>query len=336
MLVTGCSRRVLSVVALSVAGLTVSSVCQGQAALPAGVVEQPVSFATDGLQAPGTLTMPATHSSAVPIVVMTQGSGVQDRDETVGANKVFQQMAWALAQRGVASLRYDRRPKFDMASFKAHPDLDHEVVIDAVSALGYAAGVPGVDPAKVFFLGHSLGAELGPDIVAARELQKPGSVRGMILLSGIARPIDQVLPEQIRALGTLQGGTPEQIAAAAAPYDKLFAAARNPQLPDSTPTGGGTTLGYWRGWMKRDPVKTMATLKVPALVLRGTNDLNAPHEDFALLVKASAAGSASREFAGLNHEYFAAPGDGKDLMQPHQVSTEAMDVIATWVKTGRI
>jgi dienelactone hydrolase len=147
---------------------------------PGDVVERQIVFFSDGLQAPGTLTFPAKTSRGLPIVVMVQGSGVQDRDETIGANKVFQQMAWALAASGVASLRYDRRPKFDLASFKAHPDLDHEVVLDAVAALAYVTMLPEVDPAKVFYLGHSLGAELGPDVVAARLAQKPGSVRGMI------------------------------------------------------------------------------------------------------------------------------------------------------------
>jgi alpha-beta hydrolase superfamily lysophospholipase len=155
-------------------------------------------------------------------------------------------------------------------------------------------------------------------------------------MSGVARPIDVVLPEQIRTLGKLQGGTPEQLEAAAAPYQKLFAAARNPQVPDSVPTGSGTTIGYWRDWMKRDPVRTMATLKVPSLVLRGTNDLNSTHEDFVLLSKAAAPRSASREFPGLNHEHFAGEGSATDQMEPHKVADAPMDAIAAWVRTGRL
>jgi hypothetical protein len=307
-----------------------------QDAVPAGVIERQVTFPTDGLQAPGTLAQPTQPKTKLAIVVMVQGSGVQDRDETIGPNKVFQQIAWELAKRGIASLRYDRRAEFDLASFKAHPDLDHEVVIDAVSALAYAATLPEVDATKVFYLGHSLGAQLGPDVVAAREAEKPGSVHGMLLLSGIARPINVVVLEQIKTMGKLQGGTPEQLATVAAPYEKLFAMVKDPNVPDSTPTGRGTTLGYWRDWMKRDPLATMAKLKVPALVLRGTNDMNSSHEDFELLCRAAPPGSACREFAGLNHEYVEGSGSGAEAMKPNHVAAIVMDAIATWIKTGKL
>jgi dienelactone hydrolase len=307
-----------------------------QDAIPAGVTEQQVTFPTDGLEAPGTLTLPAQPRTELPIVVMVQGSGVQDRDATIGPNKVFQQIAWELAKRGIASLRYDRRVKFDPASFKAHPDLDHEVVTDAVSALAYVTTRSEVDATKVFYLGHSLGAQLGPDVVAAREAEKPGSVHGMLLLSGIARPINVVLLEQIETIGKLQGATPEQLAAFETHYEKLFAMSKDPSVPNSTPTGSGTTLGYWRDWMKRDPLATLAKLKVPVLVLRGTNDMNSSHVDFELLRKAAPPGSASREFAGLNHEYFEGSGSGADAMKPNHVAVIAMDAIAAWIKTGKL
>jgi uncharacterized protein len=308
--------------------------------LPAGVEEQQIQFPTDGLLAPGTLTLPLPRTGKVPVIVMVQGSGVQDRDETLGPNKIFQQISWSLAQRGVATLRYDRRPKFDLASFKQHPDLDHEVVIDAASALAYCGTLPAIDAGKVYLLGHSLGAQLGPDIVAMRLAQKPGSVHGMILMSGIARPIDVVMLDQIRTLGKAQGGSPQQIDSLVAAWTAVFTSARDPKTPDTEPlgvTGMGSKIpaSYWRDWLRRDPVATMAKLQIPTLVLRGTNDANATHENFEMLRKAATApGSANHEFVGLNHEYMAAPGDGTSAYTAGQVATELPDTIALWVKTG--
>src|SRR5665213_911675 len=126
-----------------------------------GVTESGISFATtDGLTLPGTLTLPPVpppdpkHPEKPvprpPIAVLVQGSGVQDRDATIGGNKFFQQLAWGLAARGVATLRYDRRPKVDIANFYRHADLDHEVVLDAASALAFVQTLPSVDPARVF------------------------------------------------------------------------------------------------------------------------------------------------------------------------------------------
>lgn len=309
---------------------------------PAGVEERQVQFPTDGLMDPGTLTLPSKHSGKVPIAVMVQGSGVQDRDSTIGPNKIFQQFAWGLAQRGIATLRYDRRPKFDPASMKAHMDLDHEIVIDAASALAYCDTLSEIDPAKVFLLGHSLGAEMAPDIVAVRLKQRPASVRGMILMSGVARPIDVVILDQMRTLGKAQGGTQQQIDSLVAAWTAVFTAARDPKTPDSEllgvpGMGQKIPASYWRDWLRREPLVTLATLPIPTLVLRGTNDLNSTHQDFEMLQKTTTAhGSAGREFIGLNHEYIATNGDGRGASIAGQVSTEALDTIAHWIITGRI
>jgi len=305
--------------------------------VPVGVTERDVTFPTDGLSAPGTVTLPALTKTSPkpPIVVLVGGSGVQDRDETVGPNKFLQQVAWGLAQRGVASLRYDRRPKFDMASFMEHPDLDHEVVIDAANALAYAATVSEIDSHAVFLVGHSLGAQLAPDIVAMRLKQTPDSVRGMALLSGVGRPIDVVIDQQIRTLGAAQGGSPEQIDQAVTALDEFWQMAKDPATSNDEPIGVGVQLPatYWRDWLKRDPLATMKTLHVEVFVARGANDVNSTHEDFVLL---AAGHPNAAEFAGLNHIYMPISGDsdGTDVMQPGTVSKEFLDKLAGWVKAS--
>ena len=302
------------------------------------ILERNIEFPTDGLMAPGTLALPKHSTRRIPIVVMVQGSGVQDRDSTIGPNKIFQQLAIGLAERGIASLRYDRRPKFASANFLAHPDLDHEVVIDAVSALAYCSNLPEVDPRDIYLLGHSLGAELAPDIVRQRLAQQPNGVKGMILMSGIARPIDTVMIEQIRTLGKAQGRTPEQIDPIVNAWSAVFVSAKDPKTLDSEPLGVGTRIpaSYWRDWLRRDPVSSMASLHIPSLVLRGDNDNNASHADFEALVAASAPGSESREFPGLNHEYQMGTGDGTEVMRPAQVAAAPIDTIAEWINTGKL
>ena len=60
---------------------------------------------------PGTLTLPTAGGGPWPAVVLVHGSGPEDRDETVGANKPFRDLAWGLATKGIAVLRYEKRTK---------------------------------------------------------------------------------------------------------------------------------------------------------------------------------------------------------------------------------
>src|SRR5262249_33304504 len=65
---------------------------------------------------PGGWALPATL--ALPLgdgpfraVVLVHGSGPQDRDETILANRPFRDLAWGLASRGIAVLRYEKRTR---------------------------------------------------------------------------------------------------------------------------------------------------------------------------------------------------------------------------------
>jgi hypothetical protein len=59
---------------------------------------------------PGVLTIPIGGGS-FPAVVLVHGSGPSDEDESVGGVKVFKDLAWGLASRGVAVLRYVKRDR---------------------------------------------------------------------------------------------------------------------------------------------------------------------------------------------------------------------------------
>lgn len=67
---------------------------------------------------PATLTLPA-GTGPWPSVVLEHGSGPNDRDETVGANKPFKDLATGLASSGIAVLRYDKRTMVHAAKVAA-------------------------------------------------------------------------------------------------------------------------------------------------------------------------------------------------------------------------
>ncbi len=77
-------------------------------AKPDAQVESEAVVVSGDYRLPGTLTLPK-GDGPFPAVVLLAGSGPQDRDETIGPNKALRDLAWGLAARGIASLRYDKR-----------------------------------------------------------------------------------------------------------------------------------------------------------------------------------------------------------------------------------
>ena len=60
--------------------------------------EQDVTVGSGPLAVPGTLSLPHQPGPR-PAIVLLAGSGPLDRDETIGRNKLFKDLAWGLASR---------------------------------------------------------------------------------------------------------------------------------------------------------------------------------------------------------------------------------------------
>src|SRR5690606_22442643 len=170
------------------------------------------------------------------------GSGPQDRDETVGANRPFLDIARGLAAEGIAVLRYDKRTRVHPAGFSGGDfDVDDETTDDAVAAVAALGGVEGIDPDRIFVLGHSQGGMLAPRIA-----QRSGKVAGLVLLAAPARPLLDLLLEQNHYLVGLDGSID---AAEQAHLDTLaaqVAAIRGGAEIAAVDTPLGLPPGYWR------------------------------------------------------------------------------------------
>ena len=154
--------------------------------------EKDVVVGTGEWQLPGTLTLPKGNGPFAA-VVLVHGSGPNDRDETIGPNKPFKDLAWGLASQGIAVLRYDKRTKVypeKMAALKTLT-VKEETIDDAVAAVELLRQTPNIDPQRVFVLGHSLGGYLAPRIA-----QADTDLAGLIILAGAARPLEDLMLEQ--------------------------------------------------------------------------------------------------------------------------------------------
>lgn len=228
----------------------------------AGCIERDTVVVCGRVRLPATLCLPARRTGRVPLVVFVHGSGPNDRDETLGPNKLFRSMAHALARAGVASLRYDKRTYvYRGARFvevSGRTDYDTETVDDAVAALALARTLPEAAPDSLYVVGHSLGAALAPR-VAARAAVPPA---GIVLLAAPARPFEESLGEQLRYIARLQGTAPSRADSTA----RSMTAALPPE--------------YVAMARRYDAVATARTLSLPILVVQGSHDYQVTAADF--------------------------------------------------------
>src|SRR4051812_37376787 len=136
---------------------------------------------------PATLSMPLGPVAAA--LVLVHGSGPNDRDETVGPNKPFRDLAWGLADRGIAVLRYEKRTRQYAAKMVGNGNLTvrEETIDDALLAAALLRRYERINPKRVFVLGHSLGGTLAPRIAA-----EDRSLAGLIIMAGATRPFLEV------------------------------------------------------------------------------------------------------------------------------------------------
>src|SRR5699024_11210326 len=116
----------------------------------------------------GTLTLPRYKQENLPTVILVQGSGPTDRDESVLSYRPFRDIAWGLAEQGIAVVRYDKRTLTYAEEIIQNEEdtltVYEETVEDAIRASELAKTDERIDEDNVFILGHSLGGMVAPRI----------------------------------------------------------------------------------------------------------------------------------------------------------------------------
>ena len=291
----------------------------------AAFTEETVTVGEAPWQVEGTLSLPR-GGERVAGVVLVHGSGPSDRDETIGPNRPFRDLAWGLASRGVAVLRYDKRTKVHGARMPPDITVDEEVIDDAVAALAVARAHPRVDPGRVMLAGHSLGGMLAPEIAL-----RDGAVAGVVMLAAPARDLATIMLDQFAYIRTL---TPE---AGRAQIDS--AAALVKRLQSHEAPAGETVLGapaaYFYDLETRDQVAAARRLAVPLLIVHGGRDYQSTDEDLRLW-RAALAGRDDVEFLvfdDLNHLFMVGSGRATpaEYGQPGFVDLRVIEALVSFI-----
>jgi dienelactone hydrolase len=288
-----------------------------------GVKTRVVQVGKAPLALDGIVAMP-DRPGKFPAVVLLAGSGPADKDETLGPNKPFRDLAEGLAEKGIVSLRYDKRTRAHPEAMDIkHATVEDEVIVDALAALDLLRQQPEVDPTAIFVVGHSLGAQLTPEIA-----QRDGRVAGLVLLAPSARPMTTAIVDQLRFLGK----SPQELAPL---IKQARAIERRKAAPDELFFGVPTS--YFVDLDRRDGVGTMKKMGKPVLLMRGARDYQVTDADFKIwqagLKKLPS--TTAVVLPNLNHLFIAGegpPGPAEYLVAG-KISAAAVVRISSFVKT---
>lgn len=283
-----------------------------------------VRFQNGDISLAGTLVVPE-GDGPFPAVVLTSGSGSQDRDETIVGHKPFLVLSDALALAGIASLRFDDR---GVGGSTGDPTgaTTADLATDSAAAAAFLAADERFN--SIGIVGHSEGGIIGP--MVANDMD---TIEYAVLLAGPGLPGLDVLLRQTEDLMRVEGSPEADIAwqlewrravmevsasdlsteDAAAEIETIVSTAltsppagvAEPPDPSLTEQFVVTFTDPWiRFFLAYDPAPALRDLNEPVLALVGSLDIqvsaeeNIPALENALAANADAVVS---ELEGLNH-----------------------------------
>lgn len=296
--------------------------------------EKEISIRTGNFTLPGLLTLPNKQNTNTPCVILVHGSGPQDMNETANDIRPFRDLAHGLAKEGIAVIRYNKRTYVYGNQSATDPEgitLNAEVTDDVRSAIQLACTTKGIDPKRIFVIGHSLGAMLAP-MIATENPQ----LKGIVMMAGNAGALEDILIDQLTYIHKLgvQGDLSElikEIGKQVANLKKID----TPAFDASIPLPLNVPAIYWKQLMQYDQQQTAAALSTPMLLLNGEGDYQVPMSEFekwksALKRKKNA---SFISYPGLGHFFTAASPQPspKDYDTPGNIPDYVIQDIAKWI-----
>lgn len=262
--------------------------------------ETPVSIPTDRAPLHGSLLSPEGETRAAAVII--PGSGPTDRDgnqpPAIRAG-YLKQLAQALAEDGIASVRIDKRG-VGASAFAATAEADLRFDHYAADARAWAAeAARATGQPCAWLIGHSEGSLVALAAAAADDT----AICGVISLAGAGRPAHQVVAEQFAVL-------PEPLRSQAVAALESLAHGRTVEAPPSELASmfRSSVQPYLISWLALDPAKMARSYAGPLFIGQGTTDLQVPVGDAEYLA-AARPDAALAIWDGVNHVLKIAPED---------------------------
>ena len=222
----------------------------------------------------GTLLSPKGENQP-PLAILIAGSGPTDRDgnQALFKNNSLKYLAEGLAQKGIATFRYDKRviAQINNATVQEEKMTFEDEVNDALLVVNHFKD----KYKKIILIGHYEGALIG--LLVAQKVV----VSKFVSISGAGNSSATLIEEQI-------GKNAPQLKEES---QKIISQLRKGELvenisPYLAPVFRKSVQPYLISWFKYEPAKEIAKLQIPILIVQGTNDLQVEDKEVQLLKEA--------------------------------------------------
>ena len=295
----------------------------------------------EGSQYPlnGIKVFPDAAEGRMPAVVFVHGSGASNMDEQIYKLTPFRDLAEGLAERGIASVRYDKRTfVYGRKMSRETVTVREETIEDAILAAELLKSDPRIDPDAVFIIGHSMGAMLAPRIDA-----EGGNFRGLILMAGSPFRLEEIVVRQLRQAGGAKGGVMSTIVKL---EDRIFSKKFDGlyEMPDEAAKkkkfAGSTSLYYFKEMGRITAADYLLESDKPVLIMQGGKDFQVlPEEDFARFRELfqDRRNTDFRLYDDLNHLFVRGIYNdilkaGKEYKTEQHIGAEVIDDISAFIR----
>ncbi|OOC42683.1 esterase EstD [Thermosipho sp. 1074] len=254
---------------------------------------------------PGKLTIPKEHTKYA--VILIHGSGPQDMDETIGPNKIFKDIAYALSSNNIAVLRYNKRTLYQA---NENITIKEEIINDVLKAIKL---LKDYNYKEIYLLGHSLGAYVAPYIATIND-----NISGLILLAPPARNLEDVIADQLKFLQNTNNEV----------LQKLQELKEN-KIPNDEFVLGAKAK-YWYDLRSYNPLKYLG--KVKTLILFGKNDYQVTLKDYNIFKEHLTNNTKIILFNGLTHLFIPGEKTPNAYLIENHVDAKVIDEIIKFIK----
>jgi len=268
----------------------------------------------------GTLYLPKKITKKTKLVIFIAGSGPTNRygNQFGGITNCFKYLAEDLVNKDIAVFSYDKR----IFALMKSGNIDEksmrfeDMITDAQNVVNYFKSDKRFK--KIIIAGHSEGSLIGMATSTSTKAD------GFISLSGAGRPIYEVLEEQlIKQLPYLSKEIKENLQN----YKEGKTFDYSSKVSTMMGVFGSNIQPYFISWSRWNPITEIQKLKIPVLIINGTQDLQVPESD-ARLLKEACPKATLEIIENMNHLFKNTPTEKENLKSYNDGAIPVMPILS--------